>query len=908
MLAAVTKVAVVINQKMDNSKFTKHFEHQVREKELYSFWESSGIFKPENCKDKNAKVFNIAMPPPNANGELHLGHSLGYTFMDILGRFHRLKGERVLLLPGKDHAGIMTQVVYEKKLKAAGIDHRSMDQSELYQKCYDFCIDRAEYMRSQEKQLGTSADWSKELFTLDPKLNSVIFETFTKLWNDGLVYKGSRIINWSVFSQTGISDVEVEYVEKQGSIWYIFYPFANKFSGKGFNFKLHSGEEIKIGEKGIVVATTRPETMLGDTAITVHPEDPRYQSLIGQEVIVPLIARKIKIIADARIDPEFGTGAVKVTPAHDFNDYEIGLDHKLEAIQVIGFDGKMTEISGPDYAGLTIEQCRLKVIEDLTTRSLLLDTKTITHKVPIGERGKDIIEPLISEQWFINVDKPGNSLKQNALQKVKNGEIKIYPQRFQVLFEQWLENLRDWNISRQLWWGHRLPVWYKGTDDNKEIYVGTTPPGKDTNLWQQETDTFDTWFSSGQWPFSTAAANGLLSLEKNSSDYFPSHTMVMGRDILFFWACRMLLLSVYRTGEVPWRNIFFTGLIRDEHGQKMSKSKGNGIEPKHIIEKYGTDTLRLALIMGSTPGNDLALSEKKFEGYSKFTNKLWNSAKLLELKLADRKISDPKTITLECNRWILTETAALFKNVTTKLDNYDIAIAIDEVYNFTWTVFCDWYLEMMKVIIDSGTDKEKAETAYTAATCFRAILKMLHPFLPYITEEIFNNLKIIKNADSLAGHHWSDEIDTANLKKGDVSSIIEIITGIRSVKSALNMPHVSIRVGLDFNPAAEEKLLISQLARVTLCSLNDISAEKSLKKPFSKGIFVCEVDNKELYDQKLRKELETHRNTIQTIEKKLTGDFIKFAKADVVAKEQERLEVERKAVLEIEKEILGGGV
>ena len=953
------------------SSFSKHFESANREKELYEFWEKSGVFKNKGqaklartgaCKSKSGdQTFNIAMPPPNANGELHLGHAFGYTVMDILGRYHRLTGKETLLIPGKDHAGIQTQVVFEKKLKAEGRDHTKIPKEDLYKECYDFCIDRANYMRNQEKQMGLSADWEKEIFTLDPRVNKVVYETFKKLYDDGLVYKGSRIINWSIFSQTGISDVEVEYAEKDGNLWYLAYPLAEacKNKAKGFDFVLPNGTSVKVGAEFIIVATTRPETLLGDTAITVNPEDERYAGLIGSTVVVPFVNREIKIIADKRVDAEFGTGAVKVTPAHDFNDYEIGCDHKLEMIQVIGKDGKMTAATGKAYEGLTIAECREKLLADLTATGQLLDTKKIKHKVPIGERGKDIIEPLISEQWFINVDKEGNSLKRAALKKIQDGEINIYPERFKVLFEQWLENLRDWNISRQLWWGHQLPVWVedshapvRASQPTTASYIVTTgePPTnqKEGHTYTQEADTFDTWFSSGQWAFSTAVANGLLELDSecntenkagagsklagtiktdtvacdsatNTSPYFPTHTMVMGRDILFFWACRMLLLTVYRTGQVPWKNIFFTGLIRDEHGQKMSKSKGNGIEPAEMIKKYGADTLRLGLVMGATPGNDLSLSEKKFEGYNKFINKLWNAAKLIEMKLVsvsedvkskiDLKNTANNTFTakLNSNLWVISEIEKLHQNVTNKLNAYEISIAVDEIYGFTWTKFCDWYLEILKINVDKGDDNQKIETLNTALYSFKRILILLQPFLPFITEEIYQKLPLVKSCDSLALEDWNYnlKINTEKFNPEIISRIDDVVSAVRSVKSALLINHKEINISLDFTPSAEEALLISELAKVKFVIATTISADLALKKPYPKGTIICEVENKHLYHDRLKKELDTNKNSIIAIEKKLTGDFMKFAKPEIVQAEKERLESAKNTVIELEKEISG---
>ena len=884
----------------------KRFEFEKRESELYKLWEESGCFKPEAASDQKAPVFNISMPPPNANGELHIGHVFGYTLMDILGRFHRLKGERTLLLPGKDHAGIQTQVVFEKKLKAEGVDVRQESSASLYERCYAFCIDRAQYMRNQEKTIGLSADWSRELFTLDARVSDIVFETFERMWADGLVYRGNRIVNWSVFSQTSISDVEVEYKEQDGNLWFIRYPLA---PGQGDitdqTIKLPSGTEVQIGRQGMVTATTRPETMLGDTALAVNPEDPRYKGLIGKRVVVPLVNREIPIIADKRVDSTYGTGVVKVTPAHDFADYDMGVDHKLPMISVIGKDGLMTEAAGAEFKGLKIAQCREAVVAKLTLDGLLLDTSTMKHKVPIGERGKDIIEPLISEQWWVNVDKPGNSLKARALEMLRSGKIKIYPERFTVLFEQWLENLHDWNISRQLWWGHRLPVWYRTQDGKTETYVGRKAP--EGPGWEQEKDVFDTWFSSGQWAYSTVAAQGLYSLEsKASSAFFPTNTMVMGRDILLFWACRMLLLSAYRVGDVPWKNIFFTGLIRDEHGQKMSKSKGNGVEPKEVIGKYGADSLRLAMIMGSTPGNDINFSIRKVEGYSKFINKIWNAAKLLELKVAPLTLPTPESnppLQLDSSAWILAEIARLEQLVTEKMNQFEISIAADEIYRVTWTVFCDWYLEMMKVLIDSGNTAWATEAGFVARHCFQRLLTLLHPFIPFVTEEIYQQLPLVQHGKMLATSSWEGaKVNTAGAADS-MQVLMEVVSAVRSVKATLQIPHKRIRIAVSQELSPEHALLLQELARAENINAQEIPENLALRKPFSAGTLVYEVEGKERYRERLEADLAQHRQIIVMLEGKLSGAFATQAKPDVVEKERERLEQSRTASQAIEKEL-----
>jgi valyl-tRNA synthetase len=958
----------------------KFFNHHEREQALYADWEKSETFKPEH--QSSDEVFSIAMPPPNANGELHLGHSLGYTVMDILGRFYRMNGKSTLLLPGKDHAGIQTQVVYEKKLRAERKEATiSIPRDELYKMCYDFCIDRANYMRSQEKRLGLSADWSREFFTLDPRLNKIVFETFEEMHKDGLVYKGKRIVNWSVYSQTSISDVEVQYQEAKGNLWYLAYPLIS--TPKAVNRAAYTlpegvlvkpwndgriviskekltagiGNSITIGEeifityalrqeklkelsafndghissteslsfggdntlvhtlyllpsvdlsKGLITATTRPETMLGDSAMCVHPNDPRYTHIIGAEVKLPLTSRTIKVIADDRADPSYGTGVIKITPAHDFLDYDIGATHKLEIIQVVGPDGKMTSEAGATYAGLTIDDCRTKVVADLEAIGALLNVRPINHKVPISERGKDIIQPLISEQWFVKVDKEGNSLKQNALKLVRSGAIKVHPPQFAAQIEQWLENLHDWNISRQLWWGHRMPVWYR---NGETVVSATPPPGSEDpkSGWVQETDTFDTWFSSGQWAYSTMLASGLATLGDKNSNFIPTHTMVMGRDILLFWACRMILFATYKTKQAPWKNIFFTGLIRDEKGQKMSKSKGNGIDPIETMNKYGTDALRLALIMGATAGNDINLGEKKIEGYSKFINKLWNAAKLIEMKVGESAPARPAKVTLQSSVWILKQTEEIITKTKQKLLSYDLSIACDELYSFVWMTYCDWYLEVMKVIIDKGSPEFAQEAKWVAVSTFRSILSLLHPFLPFVTEELFQKLPCLKDAEFLCIRRWSDSetYPTFGNKAETISETFATISAIRSVKAAIGVPVLKIRASAHFISDEESKLLVTEMGRVELCEASSIPPEKAIKKPIGKYLVVCEVDGKDQYKEKILKDVATQKATIETLEKKLSGQFATHAKPELVAAEREKLEAAKSTVAELSAELTG---
>ncbi|MBD3269941.1 valine--tRNA ligase [Candidatus Peregrinibacteria bacterium] len=959
--------------------FEKHFDFQNREKQIYQKWEESGLFSLENARNPDAPVFNITMPPPNANGELHLGHSYGYAVMDTLGRFHRLLGKRVLLLPGKDHAGIQTQVVFERKLRAEGVDVESMPREEFYNKCYDFCLDRANYMRNQEKSLGVSADWDKEIFTLDPEISKTVYETFKNMYEDGLVYKGSRIVHWSVFSQTAISDVEVEYREEKGKLWHIEYPmidipeqhFSKEVNTDELNnstllkdqnaqFILFSSEDelnnLKIGEiikneensyiiydikiitdlddeenlkafseesrfklideiaksengitvvlavptlekKGVItVATTRPETMLGDTAIAVHPSDPRYQNYIGKKVKIPIAERTIDIIADDRIDITYGTGAVKVTPAHDFLDYDIGKSHNLEELQVIDKFGKMTDIVPEKYRGMEILKCREELVTDLDQKGVLIKTEDIKHKVPIAERGKDIIEPLISEQWFVDVDKEGNSLKKRALQFVKEGRINIYPKRLEKMFIQWLENLRDWNISRQILWGHRMPVWYKNKGkENEEIYIGTEAPGGEE--WQQEEDTFDTWFSSGQWPYTTLHRVGLLSTDKES-DHFPTHTMQMGKDILFFWACRMLLFAAYRMNDVPWKNIYFTGLIRDQHGQKMSKSKGNGVEPTDMIAKYGVDALRMSFIAANKPGVDVKFSEKKVEGYSKFVNKLWNASKLVAMKLEEKfDYPDPTSdLYLESSRWIISELNKVNNSSIENIEKYNLAESFEEIYRFTWGTFCSWYLEIIKV---QQNEQNKEEINKVLCYVFKQILILLHSFAPFVTEEIYDKMEKFGNNELLA----SQDLRKLEMNEytGNILDAFEIISSIREHRKTLDLSFAEdLKIEIGFDLSVEACQLVEKLGKAKL-----ESTDSSISKPLSKGIIKVQtpIERKSDYLEKLKKQLNALEKQIKIDEGRLNSDFVRKAPEVLVQEVRDNHQKNLQAAIIMTKEI-----
>lgn len=721
----------------------KIYEPQKVEDEIYARWEKSGFFQPETGQSRvdnpdTRETYCDILPPPNANGELHIGHASGYTVMDIFGRYNRMNGKKTLLLPGKDHAGIQTQVVFEKKLQAeTGKTRQEIGREEFYEKTYAFCMDRAGYMRSQEKKIGISADWSREKFTLDPDVLSSALETFVQMHKEGLIYKGKRIINWCPRCATALSDVEVLHKDTPGKLYFIKYPLENS-------------------SEFITVATTRPETMLGDSGIAVNPKDERFKKLVGKNAILPLQNKVIPIFADQRIDLSFGTGAVKITPSHDPLDWEIGKDHQLEEVQVINEKALITELGGK-YVGMTVHEARQAIIKDLEKLNLLEKIEELDHSVSICERCKTIIEPLTSEQWFINVE----SLKKKAIEAIENGEIEIFPSNFKKILVDWFGNMRDWCISRQIWWGPQFPVWYCSKCGQEKYLVSLEKPtvcphcgGAD--LIQDE-NTFDTWFTSGQWAHTT-----LQSKDGDFEKFYPSDMMVMGRDLLFFWASRMIMMSLYVTGQVPFKNLFFTGLVRDKDGHKFSKSRGNGIDPLTMIDKFGADALRMSLIMDSAPGQDSRLYEEKIETFRNFANKLWNISRYcltqegFELK---EEISKTDLISY-VDAWIIFKLNNTITEINRLIESKQIAVAADVLKSFTWNDFADQYLEINKI------EKNQKVLGYV----LDKILRLWHPFMPFITEHIWTlteqekmliistwpKLKI-DNINEIATNNWLQE-------------------------------------------------------------------------------------------------------------------------------------------------------
>jgi len=709
----------------------KVYEHKQVESKWYSLWEKGEFFKPET--NPKGKPYSIILPPPNANGRLHIGHAM-YVIEDILIRYHRMLGDSTLWLPGADHAGIQTQVVYEREvLERQGKTRHHLGREEFFKQTYAFTQENKKQMYHQLRAMGFSLDWSREKFTLDPEISKVVYQTFKDLYDDGLIYRGSRMVNWCPRCATVLSDLEVLHKEKESNLWFIRYP-------------------VKNSKETVTVATSRPETMLGDTAVAVNPGDKRYKTLVGKAAILPLMNREIPIIKDSYVDPKFGSGAVKITPAHDPNDYEVGQRHSLAQIQVIGFDDKMTKEAGK-YSGLDKYAARKQIVTDLEKLDLL--EKTQHHKTSVGvcERSDTVVEPLVSKQWFVAVNKTGKSgknLAKDALAAVKSNKIKIIPPRFEKIYFNWMENIHDLCISRQLWWSHRLPVYYCQEMKNEECkmkngeFVSVEPPTRcancDSTKFEQDPDTLDTWFSSGQWPFTTLGYG-----QKDEADFkkfYPTSVMETGYDILFFWVARMIMLGLYVTGKVPFETVYLHGLVRDEKGQKMSKSKNNVIDPLDVAEKYGADAVRMALVFGTGPGNDANLGEHKIKGMRNFTNKLWNIGRYILMDANNNsnepESKNPKPYTLHPtpthldDKWILEELEKTREIVTKAIENYRFGQAVGELYDFVWHRFADKYIESSK--------SRRDEAQPVLEKVLEESLRLLHPFMPYITEDLWQKL------------------------------------------------------------------------------------------------------------------------------------------------------------------------
>ena len=756
------------------------------EEKLYQHWEKEGYFKPKG--DKTKESYCIMMPPPNVTGKLHMGHALDDTIQDILIRFKRMQGYNTLWLPGSDHASISTEMKVVQKLKAEGKTKQDLGREKFIEETWDWTKIYGGTIQEQQKRLGCSCDWDRKRFTLDEGLSNAVVEQFVNLYKKGLIYKGKRMVNWCTNCNTSISDAEVEYQEENSHLWYIRYP-------------------VKGEDTYIVVATTRPETMLGDIAIAVHPKDERYQNLVGKTCILPIINKEIPIIADTFVDKEFGTGAVKITPAHDMNDYQVGLRHNLEIIEVFDENFKMGNLV-PEYKGMDLREARQKIVEKLKEIEALVKEEEYIHNVAKCERCKTTIEPKISEQWFVRM----KELADPAIKVVRDNVVKFIPKRYEKTYFNWMENIQDWCISRQLWWGHQIPAYY--CQECGHIHVAKVKPEKCikcgyTKL-KQDADTLDTWFSSALWPFSTL---GWPNKEaEDLKTFYPTNVLVTGYDIIFFWVARMIFSGLESMGEKPFSDVLIHGIVRDSQGRKMSKTLGNGIDPIEVIDQYGADALRFSVLSGTTMGNDIRYMPEKLDQASNFANKIWNAAKFIimnrpskeEILAFGRSIMDKKTgkykteaLKIE-DRWILNQLDKVIETVTRNMEEYDLGIALDNIYSFIWNEFCDWYIEMAKTRLYCDNQLDKIQVSFVLNEVFANSLKLLHPFMPFVTSEIYTELAN-DNGQELMITHWpiAKQRVVYDENKDILGKLKQMIVEIRNIRANKNI-HPSKKADLIF--------------------------------------------------------------------------------------------------------------
>ena len=749
-----------------SKELSKTYDPKDIEDRLYKKWEDNGYFHAE--VDRSKKPFTIVMPPPNITGQLHMGHALDNTMQDILIRYKRMQGYNALWQPGTDHASIATEVKVIQSLKEQGINKADLTREEFLDKCWEWRKEYGGRIVKQLRKLGSSADWQRERFTMDEGCSHAVQEVFTKLYKKGWIYKGSRIVNWCPVCKTSISDAEVEHEEQDGFFWHINYPVV--------------GEEGRFVE----IATTRPETLFGDTAVAVNPDDERYKDIVGKTLKLPMTDREIPVIADAYVDKEFGTGCVKITPAHDPNDFEVGKRHNLEEIVVINDDATMNEKAGK-YAGMDRYECRKALVDDLKKEGLLVKVVPHSHNVGVHDRCHTTVEPMIKQQWFVKMDE----MIKPAVEGVKNGDIKLLPKRMDKTYFNWTDNIRDWCISRQLWWGHRIPAWY--CDDCGEMVVSIENPGKCPKCgcthMTQDPDTLDTWFSSALWPFSTL---GWPEKTEDLDYFYPNDVLVTGYDIIFFWVIRMIFSGYEQMGKAPFHTVLFHGLVRDSQGRKMSKSLGNGIDPLEVIDKYGADALRMTLMTGNAPGNDMRFYWERVEASRNFANKVWNASRFIMMNMEKNVVEEPEDFLLKpADRWILSKVNSLTKEMTENMDKFELGIAVQKVHDFIWDEFCDWYVEIAKYrIYHAEEDSQSANCAlWVLKTVLGQALKLLHPFMPFITEEIYGAL--VPEEESLMMSSWPVYREDREFPYAtEVMEHVKAITrGIRNMRAEMNVPN-----------------------------------------------------------------------------------------------------------------------
>ena len=863
------------------------------EQRIYQNWWDSGYFVPR--LDADRQPFCVIMPPPNVTGELHLGHALTASLQDSLTRWHRMCGDPTLWLPGKDHAGIATQWVVERALAAEGTNRHELGREKFEERVWDWVALYGNTIDEQHRRLGASCDWSRLRFTLDPGPVQAVRTTFVNLFKKGLIYRHERIINWCPRCATALSDLEVDYEEQDGKLYYIRYPLADDPADC------------------VTVATTRPESMLGDTGVAVHPDDERYADKVGKTVLLPIVGRPIPVVGDTAIEMEFGTGALKVTPGHDLVDFEIGERHNLPIVTVIGFDGCMTDEAGSKYSGVERFAARSAVVDELEAAGALEKVEDYHHSVGHCQRCNEVVEPLISLQWFLNVgkhDQPG-TIAGNAYAAVVNGDIEIVPERFGRVYLNWLENIRDWCISRQLWWGHRIPVWYCSSCGSQTAHIeepNQCPDCGSADI-EQENDVLDTWFSSGLWPHSTL---GWPDQDSADLDYFyPNTVLETGYDILFFWVARMIMLGIENTGEVPFRSVYLHGMVLDANGQKMSKTRGNTLDPLDLLEQYGTDALRFALTTGTAPGNNLRLSDDKLESARNFANKIWNAARFVITAIEGRDdLADwyelPAPQHRE-DRWIVSRLDALTESVNEGLTQFELGDAQQKLYDFIWNDFCDWYIEMAKVRLRSD---QPSGAAATLVHVLERSLRLLHPFMPFVTEEIWQNLMTrvpVPNSGTapsimVAPYPRVGAPRPAPDAESEVEVVMQTIRAVRNMRAQLRIPagqklEAAIETNGMMSVVSEEKDVISALARVEPLRVLDAgdsgatSGVSLVVNPLVVRLPLAGVVDLEVETERLDKELgEALRNQERVGQLLDNPNFVAKARPEVVEKERQRLQ------------------
>ena len=863
------------------NELPKTYDPSEFEDRLYKKWEDSGYFRPSG--DKNAPSFSMVIPPPNVTGQLHMGHALDDTLQDIIIRAKRMEGYNTLWVPGTDHAGIATQIKVEEVLrKEKGLSRHDIGREEFLKLVWDWKAKYGNRIISQLKKLGASCDWEHEAFTMDENLSAAVRKTFVSLYEKGLIYRGLRITNWCPHCNTALSDAEVEYKELDGGFWYVKYPVVGS-------------------DEYVIIATTRPETMLGDTAVAVNPEDERYTRLIGRQLVLPLVGRTIPVIADEYVERDFGTGCVKITPCHDPNDFEVGLRHDLEQIIILDGDGKINE-NGGKYQGLDRFEARKQIVADLEAAGLLLKVEKLKHNVAHCYRCGSVIEPLASKQWFVKM-KP---LAGPAIKVVKEGKIRFIPERFSKIYLNWMENIHDWCVSRQLWWGHRIPAFYCG-DCGKvtvsETDVTACPDCGSPNI-TQESDVLDTWFSSALWPFSTL---GWPNDTEDLKTFYPTNVLVTGYDIITFWVSKMIFMGIENTDSIPFPDVFIHGLVRDAQGRKMSKSLGNGIDPLEIIDKYGADALRFALATGNSPGNDMRFSDEKIGAARNFANKIWNASRFVRMNLDIEEIALPSADRLRTeDKWILSLFNRLAGEVRENIDSYELGIALSKLYDFIWDIFCDWYIELLKPRLSAKETEDNPVAQNVIAWVLSNTMKLLHPFLPFITEEIWLALPHTGDSIMISSYPQTDPALEFPEDEASMDRIIGLIKAVRNRRAEMNVPpskkttlYIVSAYGDTFNSGVSHFFtrLASASEVIYTGEFTGDNAVSIVTGSATAYIPLAEMIDTEKELARLTKELENTEKEIDRLTKKLSnGGFTSKAPAAVVEGEKAKLEKYRETL------------